>query len=215
MKQASYEDEFSAGVCPILEDSDLDAMTDDQLREELSNWQRQTGGDCPLEYVVEDNIRLVERHIELRAASDDDLFKGISDAEVAIEHWTPKLDGEDGWLARRIIRNSEGDAKDFRREVARRKETEEQEAADQAECDEPVPGAAIDKAEIERELEAIDRRLDEFSEWEERFFERWQNEDFEIPADCPALPELERRCANASRLTRRWHSLRQSIHTLA
>ncbi|RKT35318.1 hypothetical protein BXY70_1351 [Roseovarius halotolerans] len=118
MKQASYEDAFGAGVCPILEDSDLDAMTDEQMQEELSNWQRQAGG--PLEYVVEDNIRLVERHIELRAASDDDLFKGISDAEAAIEHWTPKLDGEDGWLARRIIRSCETDLKDFRREMDRR-----------------------------------------------------------------------------------------------
>ena len=69
MKQASYEDEFSFGVCPILEDIDLDAMTDEQLQEELSNWQQQSGGDGPLDYVVEDNIRLVERHIELRGMS--------------------------------------------------------------------------------------------------------------------------------------------------
>lgn len=211
MKQASYEDESSYGVCPVLEDIDLDAMTDEKLQEELANWLQQTGGDCPLEYVVEDNVRLVERHIELRGMADDALSEGIAAAYDALERWTPRLDGEDGWLARRIIRTYEGDAKDFRREQARRAGPEEQEAADQAECDEPVPGTAIDKAEIERELEAIDRRLEEFSEWEERFFERWQNVDFEIPADCPAFPELERRRANASRLTRRWHSL----HALA
>lgn len=120
MKQASYEDAFGAGVCPILEDSDLDMMTDDQVREELSNWQHQAGGDCPLEYVVEDNIRLVERHIELRGMSNDALYEGHAAAVGAVARWTPKLDGEDAWLARRIIRNSEGDAKDLRREMDRR-----------------------------------------------------------------------------------------------
>lgn len=71
MKQASYEDEFGCGVCPILEDSDLDAMTDDQLQEELGNWSMSCGDDDPFALEVEGNYRLVERHIALRAMSDE------------------------------------------------------------------------------------------------------------------------------------------------
>ncbi|MCB2126032.1 MAG: hypothetical protein KDD97_10625 [Rhodobacteraceae bacterium] len=209
MKQASYEDEFSFGVCPILEDIDLDAMTDEQLQEELSNWQQQSGGDGPLDYVVEDNIRLVERHIELRGMSDEDLARDLDQAEWAVGYWTEKFAEDNCPRTRNTIAHRKRQAEDYRRELARRADPEEQEAADQAEFDEPAPAAAVDKAQIERELEAIDRRLEELSEWEERFFKRWQNENFEIPADCPAFPELERMRATVSRLTRRWHSLNE------
>lgn len=119
MKQAYFEDEGSCGVCPILEDTDLDAMTDEQLQKELGNW-RAGGDDDPFAWEVDGNYRLVERHIELRAMSDEALDAGIAAADDALERWTPKLDGGDGWLARRIIRTYEGDAKDFRREQSRR-----------------------------------------------------------------------------------------------
>jgi hypothetical protein len=118
----------------ILEDSDLDAMTDEQLHEELGNWR--TGSeDDPFAWEVDGNYRLVERHIELRGMSEAALSAGVAEADGAIERWTPDLDGEDAWLARRIIRNYEADAKDFRREQARRKLLAGREEADDAEFD--------------------------------------------------------------------------------
>jgi hypothetical protein len=120
MRQAYFEDEGSCGVCPILEDTDLDAMTDEQLQAELSNWVRQASDDCPLRYVVEDNIRLVERHIELRGMTDEDLARDLDQAEWAVGYWTEKFAEDKCPRTRNTIAHRERQAEDYRREQLRR-----------------------------------------------------------------------------------------------
>lgn len=114
MKMVSYNAEDSAGVCPILEDADLDAMTDDELREQRDMWRMSAGDDDPLAYAVESNYRLVERHIELRAVGDDALSGGLERARWNIQHYREGYSGSvESWLIERIVRHAKIDAADF------------------------------------------------------------------------------------------------------
>ncbi|WHZ36526.1 hypothetical protein [Sagittula sp. MA-2] len=66
MKTAYYETENSAGSCPILEDDDLEVMTDEELIEERKNWIMNLDDDDPMAWDVACNYRLVEKHIDRR-----------------------------------------------------------------------------------------------------------------------------------------------------
>jgi hypothetical protein len=117
MKTAEYETENSYSICPILEDVDLDAMSDEELREELSNWSMSLSDGDPMSFDVDRNYRLVERHLELRAMTDEALAEGLKRARSAIKHLSKKVDDT---LAARNIQAWTVDAEGCAREMRRR-----------------------------------------------------------------------------------------------
>ncbi|MCZ4366642.1 hypothetical protein [Sulfitobacter dubius] len=118
MKTAEYETENSYSICPILEDADLDAMTDEELREERSRWcMPYADDDDPMAWEADCNYRLCERHLEMRAMTDEELVNELEQAKWAIEYWSEKRDDR---LADRFLRDSTADAKDYARETRRR-----------------------------------------------------------------------------------------------
>lgn len=117
MKTAEYETENSYSICPILEDVDLEAMSDEELREELSNWSMSLSNDDPMSYDVDCNYRLVKRHLELRAMTDEALAEELERARGAIEHLSKKVDDR---LAARNIHAWTVDAEGYAREMRRR-----------------------------------------------------------------------------------------------
>lgn len=131
MKQVHFEDEGSCGVCPILEDIDLQAMTDEQIHAELSNWLRQAYGDDPLENVVEDNIRLVRRHIELRDMSDEELNRAIEKAEWYVDFISERIKESDCAKLRSVGAQYRRQAEQCRRELVRRADLEVDAAEDE------------------------------------------------------------------------------------
>lgn len=157
MKTATYETAYSYTQCPILEHADLDAMTDDELREERENWIMSLGDDDPAAWDVERNYRLCERHLELRAMSDEDLMAGLAKARWAVEHWSKK---EGDWLAARMIREWSIDVEDFERELTRRNP----EPASETEGDDDAERLN----DLHAQIEDIERALDE---------DRVENED--------------------------------------
>ena len=127
MKQATFEDEFSTDARPILEDAHLDAMTDEQLQEELGNLLRQARGEDPLGSAVKISIRLIQRHLSLRDLSDQKLASDLEQAEWSVQFWTAKFNENKipAWHSNAVRRR--GNADDYRRELARREALVEQE----------------------------------------------------------------------------------------
>ena len=69
MKHEIHETESTVVYCAVLEDADLEAMTDIELGEELDVWQRTAACSDDDDYDVIDNVRLIETHIARRAAA--------------------------------------------------------------------------------------------------------------------------------------------------
>lgn len=171
MKTATYETAYSYTQCPILEHADLDAMTDDELRVERENWIMSLGDDDPAAWDVERNYRLCERHLELRAMSDEDLTAGLAQARWAVEHWSKK---EDDWLAARMIREWSVDAEEFERELTRRNP----EPASETEGDDDAERLN----DLHAQIEDIERALDE-DRFDEEDPMRERLHDLEAEAD--------------------------------
>lgn len=118
MKTAEYETEYTYAVCPILEDADLDAMTDTELLEERSNWTMSLSDDDPMAWDIDCNLRLCERHLELRGISDEELAKELEQARSAIAYWTQRDSDRN---ANRVVRSLKADTDDYTREMRRRR----------------------------------------------------------------------------------------------
>lgn len=118
MKTAEYKTDYSYDICPILDNADLDAMTDIELYEERSNWSMSLSDDDPMAWEVDCNYSLCERHIKLRGMSDEKLTNELEQAQSEIAHWAQENGDR---LANRITRRLTVDAEDYMREMRRRR----------------------------------------------------------------------------------------------